>query len=355
MENWKIVTLLLLVPKIFFGQTVTPKFTNYGKLHICNYERFEKAEANKKAALIGEMALEYLIADHEDTSKICHIVLEFHHDFQNLEKPYVYAAFDTLNVPGVLVNGKHTNGLRLTFKSSEHSAALVLKLLAYCLHEVKANNFKQTKKFEHEIDYLTHYSNPQVDQILQNAHLRPSKPWMTETVYAYQNDKYLFFHPSENNLTEFDRMDHILKNTFLTLTNVKEILGNTKTGSLIFITDSSFYYLPKDTKQFKDKIFTISEVFPHREPCKRIVFEKDSLFKIFLYFANNNGLEQKTLFLPTMEKLIPNYQISENAFIQNTISGKKEKSNLSTIIIITTVLSSLLIVAFVVMQYLKSE
>ncbi len=354
MKNWKFIILILVLPKIFFGQNVTCKFTNYGKLHICNYEQFEKAESNKKAALIGQMALEYLLADHDDTAKICPILIEFQHDFQHVSAPYVFASFDTLNVPGIIKEGKTTKGLRLSFRATEHSAALVIKLLAYCLHEVKANNYSQTKKFETEIDYLTHYNNAQVDQVLQNAHLRPSKPWLSETIYAYQNDKFLFFHPSEGELSDFDRMDHISKNTFLTVNSVKEIVGSTKTGSMVFVSDSTFYYIPSNTKKFDNKLYTIPSLIANREPIKRVVFEKDSLQKVFLYFINDKGHEQKVLYLPTKARIFNNYKVLENEAILASLEGKSSSKTVD-LIIIATVLFSLFLVAFVVAYAINKE
>jgi hypothetical protein len=298
---------------IYFGHDYTKSDTSYYALGYGQFT-FWDYEKNKTSNDIKAKGIKVIIRDRDfDIKKM---LLLINSAFSNID-------FIKNNQSEYIIKTKYTTAD--TFNSIQ---------------------FNQVEK------YLS-YSDPDIDKLLNEKIYRNLKKVKEkrEIDYYFQNNKFHFYNTKEPT-EEWSQsqgkyvVSKIFGEDILTVNNIFEIFGNVNDGHLVFINDSTFYFIP----QLKDKVrgpFKIDSIRAGRPPIDKYYYENRPIEK-FTLFIDNYSSYDKALFIPDSNLLVSNYDKLENDFINGFFKknndNKINNNSNKTVTILLTLLGLCIVV-----------
>ncbi|MFQ3575741.1 MAG: hypothetical protein SNJ77_04830 [Cytophagales bacterium] len=359
MKTLNILSLFLLITNLS-AQGLSHKTLKTGKLTTFFFEEYNVGEGARIAEITHKMCSKYISISGIDTLKMPFVQLELWHDFTETFEPFHTVMFDTISDQ----RSKMAKGLKVVVRDKFISPLQMLKLMKLGLDKFDHSSFEDKLNDELVYETLKTEADGIIKDLKNDPFFRPTKPWLPEIRYAYFDDKFYFLKP-ELDISVFghDDIEHFWSNAYLQTNTLTEILGNHKTGALVFNSDSSFFYVPCEGDDIVvEKESIVLPKLIHRKPVKRAVFEKNSLKKVLIYLEDSENLEIKHVYLPLSKKVIPFYdQLEEERLLmslnqtQVNMPKSNESDTIVNIIIAFVVFLALTIVAVIAFKHYYAE
>jgi len=222
---------------------------------------------------------------------------------------------------------------------------------------IKSIPFSQVNKYLSNADTT-------IDMLLNKKYYRNLKKTIgyRNIDYYFQNNQFHFYNTIEQEgWQQKDQKANIDKKSdkdILIVDNIHEIVGNNDHyGHFVFINDSVFYFLP----ELQEKVYgpiKIDSIVAGRPPIRKYYCENETIEKYALFIDNYNMGQNKVLYIPQNNLLIPNYNNIEDDFIR-TLSKKQNnentpnKSSNIVAILLAFLCSSIIIILWLIIQRKK--
>lgn len=327
-----------------------------GNVHLESISGWVNMEIHQKVVIFVQLADKLVSGKFKNSEEI---FIDFRHDYTKSDTSYYalgYGEFSYWDAERYRnANETHAKGLKVIIKDRDFDIKRVLLLLNFAIVNsdfVKANQSEYVieTRYRKEGDTLNsirfdlvekYYSTQDtfVDNLLKREKIyRPllKVKEARDIDYYFQDNKYHFYNTREPDEEWSDSLNKlVVVKTFgediLTVNNVFEIVGEIRDGHLIFIDDSTFYYIP----EYKDKVYgpyKIDSVQAGRRPIR--TFQND--YRKFYFYIDDHNSYRKVLFIPDSNLVVSNYGHFEDSLINYLAADNgKTKSDQDNILLLS--------------------